>query len=256
MKFFIPLTLLLAGQLVNAQLLVNEKSTARTSGNLSGQGVWIPVNNTSMTMSPANTISLSAFVGAGRQLGQAGTAAIFTAESPSRPLQVTWLKADILKAPDNKPRVEWEVTENNMAHYIVERSMHGDPFTEVGRLASLGNGQHRYELADPAYTTGRAIYRIRQVDLFGNYRHSHLLYFNENEMERSYVFPNPASRLIKLVVKPSLINSQAFLYNSAGQIIQRISVNGTSTDITCENLGKGFYVLKLQDGTALRIIKD
>ena len=240
----------------NAQLLVNEKSTALAIGNLSDQGVWIPVNNTSMTVSPGNTISLFAFAGFGRQLGQAGTAAAFAIENLSLPLQLTWLQAGVYKAPDNKPLVGWEVAENNMAHYIVERSVHGDPFTEVGRLASLGNGQHRYELADPAYTTGRALYRIKQVDLFGNYRHSHLLYFNENDIERSYVFPNPASRLIKLIVKPSLINSQAFLYNSAGQVIQRISVNGTSTDITCERLDKGFYILKLQDGTALRIIKD
>lgn len=255
MKPFILLTFLLAGQLAKAQLQVNEKSTALAIGNLPGQGMWTTVN-TSIIMSQANTTSFSAFTGVGRQLGQAGTAATYITEDPSYSLQTRWLQADVLKAANDKPLIEWEVTENNMAHYIVERSVHGDPFTEVGRLASLGKGQHRYELADPAYTTGRAQYRIKQVDLFGNYRLSHLLYFNENDIERSYVFPNPASRVINLVVKPSLINSQAFLYNSAGQIIQRISVNGTRTDITCANLGKGFYILKLQDGTALRIIKD
>lgn len=252
MKFFIPLTFLLAAQLANAQLPASERLTAVPGGNGSDQGMWTTANTTSITISPGNTIPISSFAGIGRQLGKAGTTTTFNTEK----ISATWLQAGVSKAPDNKPLIGWEVTESNMAHYIVERSMHGDPFTEVGRLASLGNGQYRYELSDPAYTTGRAIYRIKQADLFGNYRYSHLLYFNENDIERSYVFPNPASRLTKLIVKPSLINSQAFLYNSAGQIIQRISINGTTTDITCEKLDKGLYILKLQDGTALRIIKD
>lgn len=171
-------------------------------------------------------------------------------------LPVNWLHAAVIKAPDTRPLIQWEVAEDGVAHYIVERSMQGDPFTEVGRLASLGNGRYRYELADPSYTTGRAIYRIRQVDLDGNYSYSHLLYYNENDIHRSYVFPNPVSRVIKLVVKPSLVNSQAILYNSSGQVVERIPINGIRTDITCERLEKGLYILKLQDGTALRIIKD
>lgn len=444
MKFFLPLTFLLTVQLANAQLLVNEEFTALANGNLSGQGGWTTVNNTSITMTADNTASLSACTGAGGRYVQTGTAATFTTERLSYPttnfaatgsqvfylsfvlnvlnagtdvnahiistgndfggtlyefmrfhvrpsgggyqfgisegggtglgtnsagivwntevlqfnrsyhmlmrydyfssglnndvirawanpgisagaeplaatalaviaagaqgndilfdgdnvrnlylnnrtggplyridgiryargassaaawlnlgisttciaLPVNWLYAAVIKAPGNRPLIQWEVAEDGVAHYIVERSIQGDPFTEVGRLASLGNGQYRYELADPSYTTGRAIYRIRQVDLDGNYSYSHLLYFNENDIERSYVFPNPASRVMTLIVKPSLINSQALLYNVSGQVVERVSVNGIRTDITCERLEKGLYILKLQDGTVLRIIKD
>lgn len=79
-------------------------------------------------------------------------------------------------------------------HFIVERSIDGTHFTEIGIVDGAGNSTelNQYEFVDRNITNDLIYYRLKQVDFDGNYHHSAIVSVNR-KTDVVLVYPNPSS---------------------------------------------------------------
>ncbi|MFD1875676.1 hypothetical protein [Hymenobacter bucti] len=108
----------------------------------------------------------------------------FTAEVRPRGMQLAWGTA-----------TEW-----HSAYFAVERSVDGQAFAELGRVAAAGSsGQPRdYALLDAQPLAGVGYYRLRQVDLDGSLSYSPVRVVAPAPQGLT-LFPNPAHAPVTLL---------------------------------------------------------
>ncbi len=101
----------------------------------------------------------------------------------------------------NGNRLVWEVeNEINFAHYILERSEDGATFSPVGTLSATGARSYQF-LDQTAVGGGIYFYRLKQVDMDGNFRYSNTIQLS-GAVSRFTVSatPNPFAGALKLSI--------------------------------------------------------
>jgi hypothetical protein len=77
---------------------------------------------------------------------------------------------------DGKVELKWRAdNEQGFSHYVVEKSLDGENFIQVGQLPGKGSGAHDYSFADADLDASRYYYRLRMVDLDGSFSFSRML---------------------------------------------------------------------------------
>lgn len=125
-------------------------------------------------------------------------------------------------------KITWFVeNEANYTTYVVERSTdNGKIFAPIGTLNS--NGAKNYSLNDPAPAQGLNQYRLKQIDLNGDFTYSKIapvMFTNKpaNTISNTMsLYPNPATDIIHAEMK--IANNSTFNYkisitNSEGKVI-------------------------------------
>jgi hypothetical protein len=114
------------------------------------------------------------------------------------PLPVQLVSFQAVLHNEDEAVLRWvTASEKNSAYFVVERSLDGQHFAEVGRLGAAGTTTqaHTYELRDPRRLTGLTYYRLRQVDLDGKTAYSPVVTLAPSAREAAQVnvYPNPAA---------------------------------------------------------------
>jgi subtilisin-like proprotein convertase family protein len=89
--------------------------------------------------------------------------------------------------------ISWStLTQINTAYFVVERSVDGVNFTEIGRVEGAGNytGLKKYSLTDgePFRTN---VYRLKNVDFNGSHAYSNLVQVDFDLASIQNIYPNP-----------------------------------------------------------------
>jgi hypothetical protein len=85
-------------------------------------------------------------------------------------------------------------TESDVAHYIIERSLNGTDFINIGTLQPLHNngGTATYEWLDRTRPAGTIYYRIKGIEKDGKHLYSSILRITMDRNENAFsLFPNP-----------------------------------------------------------------
>jgi hypothetical protein len=69
------------------------------------------------------------------------------------------------------------------------------------------------------------------------------------------IYPNPSYGRVYLELKDATIWESVQLVNSLGKVIKRVELGGIQERIEFENLGKGFFIIQLQNKNELRQYK-
>ncbi|MBK9592795.1 MAG: pre-peptidase C-terminal domain-containing protein [Crocinitomicaceae bacterium] len=79
-------------------------------------------------------------------------------------------------------------------HFVVERSIDGTHFTQIGIVDGAGNSSevNQYEFADREISNDIIYYRLKQVDFDGDYHYSTIVSVNR-KTDVVIVYPNPSS---------------------------------------------------------------
>lgn len=151
------------------------------------------------------------------------------------------------------------VSENNSKQFIIERSLDGIQFTQIGSVQASGNSYHanNYNYTDYNITALNAkvlYYRLRQEDLDGKFLYSAVvvLSLKINSLEPGVVaVPNPFTQTINLQiinVADRKEKDKVELYSLEGRLLyQRTIINRGSATILLDNLpilSPGMYLLK------------
>jgi Secretion system C-terminal sorting domain len=243
---------------------ININGVSYTFGTFPGAGVVIPANafgqpTVPVTIDPVDgnvnvSISFATIDNAGREdLTPAIVVIPFSAILPLRNITVTGV------VHDDVVTVNWNtIGELNVKSFDVEISFNGVDFKIVSNQISKGDGNHAYSFNDKNANGSVVFYRIKTIDITGNYAYSNVVKINLYEKNDIVVRPNPIVSYVNIqfkvenktngVVKIYAINGKQVFIRSYNLVagINSIEANGL------ENLPSGIYILELNIDGAIK----
>jgi hypothetical protein len=178
-------------------------------------------------------------------------------------LPVTWLS--FTGKPVGKTVVlDWSTaTEQNNHYFDIERSTDGIHFTGIGKVnASTNTGStNEYRFTDFSPLPVQAYYRLKQVDLDGQFRFSVIIRIAATEINGFSIYSEPGSDQMTLNIPSSVTGVVDILfYDGLGrQLQQQQGVAGQQLIKLRSNLARGLvYIKVMQKGRVLftgKIIK-
>ena len=151
---------------------------------------------------------------------------------------------------DGINHIRWETaTELNNDFFVLERSLNGINWVELGRIDGAGTTtssvSYRYEDPNPADNV--TYYRLSQTDFNGTVEQHESISIKSQTNQEPYVYvANPEDGFLYFS------GTYAFdLYNSMGQKVR----SGMDHRMSMESIGTGVYILKIGNFTQKVLIK-
>ncbi len=155
-------------------------------------------------------------------------------------------------------KLQWVTTnEVNTNHFIIERSADGSSFITIGTVAARSDGNNNYSYNDNTVNNSKVYYRLKMVDNNGSFTYSNIVFIKNDGKNAVTIYPNPAADIVNINLGSStLTNSEARLFDANGRLLKSIQLKSTTQQIDISNLANGLYILKLEDGSLFKIIKQ
>jgi hypothetical protein len=169
-------------------------------------------------------------------------------------LPLYWINVNGSVNNSRLAQISWQVQENNVTGYWLEKSTDGSLFTTIATLASKGNGTNNYEYTDTASVQGVAFYRIKQKDRDGRTSYSAIIKLYNIDKVPFTVYPNPVKDAAS--ISGAVIGTKAVLTDISGKVLQRISFTQPASVINLSAYSSGIYFLKVNNGVTQKIIKQ
>jgi len=190
--------------------------------------------------------------------GQGGYSNTITAIST---LPVNSLSFNVSKASGSN-LLQWSTGgELNTKNFELQRSSTGNNFITIATVNASGNSSttKNYQYSDPLSLNPEPIYyyRLKMVDLNGNFTYSDILLIKNGRSITVTVYPNPTQdKVVINVTDKSLLNTTATLSDIGGKRLQNVPITQTVTTINISNYEKGVYLLRLANGESIKLVKD
>jgi len=197
--------------------------------------------------------------------GKAGDLAVEYGQNENAlPVELTNFTA--IPNKDGEVEIKWETaTEVNTAMFEVERSLVTDKPDEeqtwvtIGNVKASGtsNSPKEYGIKDELSRSGKYAYRLKIVDMDGNFEYSNIVEVTANivlKYELSQNYPNPFNPTT--TIKFSIKNSgkvKLAVYNALGQQValllnQEMEAGKYKVKFNASNLASGVYFYRIQSG--------
>jgi hypothetical protein len=151
-------------------------------------------------------------------------------------------------------------SEQNSSRFEVQRGENGNDFSTIATVAAAGNSDKitNYQYEDRQLgNVGKYYYRLKMVDKDGATKYSAVLFIKSSTSTLATVYPNPARDRITINISDnSLLHTRALLTDANGKVLQRISINSTATPVNLSQYLRGIYLVKFQDGSSVKIVKE
>ncbi len=185
----------------------------------------------------------------------------FTAASS---VPVTWMfvKAQVV---NKKTLVSWATAqESNTLKFEIEHSKDGRSFGKVGEVAAAGNSSsiRNYSLTHAQPVSGFNYYRIKQIDLDGQFKYSAVVtVLKREDLFQTLVAPNPVKEVLNIVEPKDVYVATAEIYTISGSLLMRKTIKGNVQvySLPVSNLTHGNYILKItykSDSKTFKFIKE
>lgn len=155
---------------------------------------------------------------------------------------------------DHTAYLYWETAhEQEVSHYVLERSFQGGAFEPIGEVAATNSSEGAmYSFYDRYLQPGVWYYRLRIVEENGNGHFSHTVTLNVSGSSKVRIFPNPVqSELFIDMQATSTIPVR--IYSALGRLVGEYASDVTRID--CSAWPAGVYVAEV-GGAVIRIIKE
>ena len=155
--------------------------------------------------------------------------------------------------------LHWE-TENeiNFSGFEVERSCNGSNFVSIAGINATGlTGSNNYSFLDRNPVKGIDLYRLKQMDLDGNFTYSKVVAIDFNTKPLVIIAPNPTHELLNIKT-PTLIK-EIRLIACNGNVLKTWTNVTNSSNLNISSVSPGVYILKLLTDTetiSFKILKD
>ena len=147
-------------------------------------------------------------------------------------------------------KVKWATQdEHAVINYVVERSVDGITFSNLGQVTANGLSPANYTFDDIYPFTGTSYYRLKMIDVDGNYRYSAIVTINNRSLSNFTVYPNPVQD--RLTISYPISSSSALLrvMSADGKLLLKESIPAGSTQsvITMRDYASGIYLICFSD---------
>jgi hypothetical protein len=150
--------------------------------------------------------------------------------------------------------LDWATaSETDAASFVVERSWNGTDYVAIGQLEARNTSSGAvYEWIDKYPANAPAYYRLRQLDINGDFNYSVVRYVAFISLGDLVLLPNPAQDQVKLLL-PSEVsdksNVSVQLFNTLGQALYTRNINAAQLNqgltIDLNSFSKGAYLIKV-----------
>ena len=157
-----------------------------------------------------------------------------------QPLPVSVVSGQLLVVSVGAVKFSWVcANEVNVLQYVVERSVDGRQFKEVGTV--LASGSDKYSFVDYG-VVGGVYYRLRIVDRDGAVSYSKVfsLPLTTNNLPLT-ISPNPAKDVVTISGKGI---GEVQVIDSWGKVVLSTKANNGHTTLDIKRLSGGVYVVK------------
>jgi hypothetical protein len=158
------------------------------------------------------------------------------------------------KRQDNYTQIEWKtVAENNVSHFVIERSDDGTSYYSIGQVAARNRGiEEHYQQLDYKPINKIAYYRLRCIDNYGKETVSRIVSVTVVTSSDLVLLTNPVKGHAKLRATVSLNGIfQYYIRMTNGQLVQQGSLtirNGGQYEIPLNpSLQAGLYTLEINN---------
>ncbi|HHB77958.1 MAG TPA: T9SS type A sorting domain-containing protein [Saprospiraceae bacterium] len=177
--------------------------------------------------------------------GNTTAAVIYTFEATvAAPLAVEWLRPMTATKRDKDVLLQWTVAQQvNNDKFVIEHSTDARHFEAIQTIKGDGNRvlPKEFRAIHPNPAIGDNYYRIKQIDLDGQFEYSNIAYVEFRPKDMA-IYPNPAHQAIYLSSKKDLLR-QVAIYNTTGQLVRSLSQKSATINIA--DLPNGFYWVKI-----------
>lgn len=154
-------------------------------------------------------------------------------------------------------QLNWNTeTEMNSSHFEVERSADGRNYSIIGKVNAAGNSvsKNNYNYADRNTLNGLAYYRLKQVDMNGQFTYSKILPVMVIAFSRAAASPNPAETEITIHIPADWSGVYQYrIHDTNGRLLKQSGELQTgSFPVNLGQLPSGSYLLSLWENGELR----
>jgi len=150
---------------------------------------------------------------------------------------------------NNRTNLDWATaSERNVDRFVVERSIDGATFIEIGEQAAVGNsGQvNRYQAVDPKPLIGRNVYRIKSIDIDGALGYTEVREVLVGDQSALSIYPNPTTDVLHLSFVGAATKVRVEIYNTAGQkVLEEKLTDSNLQTIDLSGFKAGVYTFKV-----------
>jgi len=151
----------------------------------------------------------------------------------------------------------WQTAQEiNSSHFVVERSIDGRNFNEVGRMQAATNSMvmRNYRFTDQTVdfnANGIYYYRLKMVDLDGSASYSQIEKVTNSTFQSIIIFPNPVREVLNIqLYAEQQENALIQIYDLKGSLITKRKINITKGANLLKqevfNLADGSYYVVIQ----------
>jgi len=162
--------------------------------------------------------------------------------------------------------LDWVTTDEvNNSRFEIERSADGSYYSSIGTVKAApvnGDPEHLYHFTDMSPALGNNYYRLKQIDLDGNFNYSDIRNVDFNNLAAPVIklFPNPviAKQKVTLSIGQNAQQLNVRIMNAMGQTasIQNFTSVTSSVALETNTLSKGvYYIIVIADEKNLKPVK-
>lgn len=139
--------------------------------------------------------------------------------------------------------LQWKTDQEiNTSHFVIQRSADGRQFADIGTIVAQNSaGTHLYKFTDVDVQQSLNYYRLKMVDINGDYTYSDIKQVKFETDFVMQVYPNPAQEFIR--VKGIEANGIIQIINVDGKVMQQVITTASNMQIDLSKLTRGIYVI-------------
>lgn len=124
---------------------------------------------------------------------------------------------------NNSISLQWKAfSETNISSYIIERSLNGFQFSQVGNIAPHNSNisEDNYTWIEQSPVNAKCYYRIKALNKSGEINYSKVVFVAENKSQKTVlVYPNPVENKVLTIqfTNAELLKYKCFLFTTSGQ---------------------------------------
>jgi hypothetical protein len=225
--------------LTSASQLVVTKYTG-----LNEDGVFNPTGGT-LTFIPSAQITTGTAYGANYLEFDVTGFSEFWIHAGTSALPLHFLSFTAQKCTDKNVCLNWQTTnEENVSHFVIERSIDGKTFTKVGTTNANNQASNSYTSKDDIaflQNESKVYYRIKQIDVDGKFTYTDIKSVKINTKKEIVVYPNPAKDMVTIDGYYTIKSME--LYDMSGRKLMAWQTAQPSINIG--NMLAGNYILKI-----------
>ncbi|MEM6264199.1 MAG: T9SS type A sorting domain-containing protein [Bacteroidota bacterium] len=186
--------------------------------------------------------------------GSCGTLIPYTTEQivVDETLPVEYGQFDVFLTSEQHVQLNWgTLTETGNQEFVIEKAWEQSEFQVIGSVAGAGYAQqpNYYEFTDFAPLAGNNYYRLKQVDIDGQFAYSDIrTVFLEAQAADPSIYPNPVGDNLMLHWQHALQETQTIeIYDVMGRVMTKdqITVSGKEGTLSVASLLPGPYIVRI-----------